>query len=256
MTGILITARVGSSRLPQKHFIEATGKTFIEWLILRLQKQFAEEIKNNRVKIVIATSVKPKNKIFEEKIKSLAEVFYGDDENIPHRHLQCAKHFGFSNIISVDGDDILCSASGAYDIYKNLNTDSSIDICSTTGLPLGMNVSGYSVSYLEKCLKGKEKNKMETGWGRVFVNPREKKIRIGDYDIHSSLRFTLDYEDDAKFFSTIINEMKEKIISISDEDLIKFVEQKNYFKINSHLSEQYWKNFNEAKEIEQRNEKR
>jgi spore coat polysaccharide biosynthesis protein SpsF (cytidylyltransferase family) len=252
MTGILITARVGSSRLPQKHFIEANGKPFIQWLILRMRNEFADEIKSGKVKFVIATSVKIENKEFEKKVNSLAEVFYGSDDNIPFRHLECAKHFGFSNIISVDGDDILCSAEGAHEVYKNLIQNSEIDICSTTGLPLGMNVSGYTVSYLEKCLKGKEKNKMETGWGRVFVNPREKKIKLGDFDIHSSLRFTLDYEDDANFFSAIINDLKEKVISISDEELIKFVEQKKYFEINSHLSEEYWKNFNELKEKEQK----
>ena len=255
MTGILITARVGSSRLPQKHFIEANGKPFIKWLVLRLQNAFKKELDSKKVKIVIATSVKPENKEFEKRTGSIAEVFYGDDDNIPHRHFQCATHLGFSNIISIDGDDILCSVRGAYEVYKNLNADSAIDICSTTGLPLGMNVSGYSVAYLEKCLKGKENNKMETGWGRVFVNHREKKIKMGEHNIHSSLRFTLDYEDDATFFSAIINDLKERIVSISDEDLIKFVEQKKYFKINSHLSEQYWKNFNESKELEQRNEK-
>jgi spore coat polysaccharide biosynthesis protein SpsF (cytidylyltransferase family) len=254
MTGILITARVGSSRLPQKHFIEVNGKHFIEWLILRLSHVFINEIKSEKVKIVIATSVKPENKKFEKKINSLARVFYGDDENIPLRHLQCAKHFEFSNVISVDGDDILCSAKGAYEVYKTLNQDSKIDICRTMGLPLGMNILGYRVDYLDKCMKGKEKNKLETGWGRIFNNPREKKIKMGDYSIHSPLRFTLDYQDDATFFSTIINDLKEKIISISDEDLIKFVEQKRYFKINSHLSEQYWKNYNELKEQEQKNE--
>ena len=251
MTGVLITARVGSSRLPQKHFIEASGKTFIEWLILRLQYVFNSEINSGIVKIVVATSVKPENKEFE---KYVTDVFYGDDDNIPNRHLQCAKHFGFTNIISIDGDDILCSAKGAYDVYVNLNQNSEIDICSTAGLPLGMNVSGYNTKYLEKCIKGKEKNKMENGWGRVFVNPREKKIKMGDYDIHSSLRFTLDYEDDAKFFSAIINEQKDNIVYMSDDNLIKFVQKKKYFEINSHLSEQYWKNFNELKEQELKNE--
>ncbi len=255
MIGILITARVGSSRLPKKHFIKASGKTFIEWLILCLKNKFEDEIKNGKIKIAIATSVKPENKAFEQKVRSLAEIFYGDDENIPLRHLQCAKHFGFSTIISVDGDDILCSAEGAHKVYEKLNQNSETDICSTTGLPLGMNVSGYSVSYLEKCLRGKEKNKMETGWGRVFINPREKKIKMGEYDIHSLLRFTLDYEDDARFFQAIINEVKEKVNSISKQDFIKFVEQKKYFEINSHLSEQYWKNFNELKAAEQKNDK-
>lgn len=256
MTGILITARVGSSRLAEKHFIEACGKSFMEWLLLRLRHVFAAEINSGSVKIVIASSEKPENKKFEQKIKKeLAEIFYGDDDNIPFRHLQCARKYGFDYIVSVDGDDILCSAKAAYEVYKYLNENPDTDIAASAGLPLGMNISGYRVSYLEKCLAGREENKIETGWGRIFVNPREKKIRMGRHDIHSPLRFTLDYDDDVRFFSKVINELGEKTISIPDEELIKLVSEKKYYEINTHLSEEYWKNFNELKEQEQQKEK-
>ena len=256
MIGILITARVGSGRLPEKHFIEANGKPFIEWLLLRLRHVFLSEVNNEEVKLIIASSDKPENKKFETEVKkSMVEIFYGDDDNIPLRHLQCARQYGFTHIISVDGDDILCSARAAFEVYKYLKENSDTDICSSEGLPLGMNVSGYRVDYLEKCLAGKEGKKIETGWGRIFLNPREKKIKMGNYDLHSSLRFTLDYPDDAKFFSKIIHEQKENIVSIGDEELINFVKFHKYFEINSHLSDEYWKNFNDSKELEQKNEK-
>lgn len=35
MVGVFITARLGSTRLNEKHLIEVNGKPFIEWLVKR-----------------------------------------------------------------------------------------------------------------------------------------------------------------------------------------------------------------------------
>jgi spore coat polysaccharide biosynthesis protein SpsF (cytidylyltransferase family) len=124
------------------------------------------------------------------------------------------------------------------------------DLFSITGLPLGMNLSGYTVSYLEKCLNEHRGKKMETGWGRVFKEPKTWAHSLGNYDIMGDLRFTLDYKEDADFFCSVINSLKERIINISDPDLISFVEQNNLQKINSFKKEEYWKNYNSEKQKE------
>ena len=66
----------------------------------------------------------------------------------------------------------------------------------------------------------------------------------------SDLRFTLDYDEDAEFFKKIINTMKEKVVSISDEDLINFVTKNKLFEINSSLKKKYWENYNSEKQKE------
>src|SRR4051812_37434090 len=108
MTGILFIARLGSTRLSQKHLIEVEGKTFIEWLVERLHFEFSKEISAGTARLIICTSVAEENKKFEQLFAGTATtVFYGDDNNIPHRQMQCADAFGLDNIISIDGDDIL-----------------------------------------------------------------------------------------------------------------------------------------------------
>ena len=62
MTGIFIVARLGSTRLSQKHLIKAAGKTFIEWLALRFVAAFQKEIAANEAGVFIVTSEKPENK--------------------------------------------------------------------------------------------------------------------------------------------------------------------------------------------------
>ena len=251
MTGILFTARLGSSRLPQKHLIRANGHTFIEWLMLRFADEFKEEIKDNKVTLIIATSDESINRKFEDVLIPGAKLFYGSVSNIPLRHLACAEAFGLSHIISIDGDDILCSPKGARKVYEGFKQHPEKDIVAVYGLPLGMNSSGYPVSYLRKSFEATSQSKIETGWGRIFTEPDRLEIKIGEYDIFDKIRFTLDYEDDALFFSTVINHYKDKMINASDKEIIKTVEENKFDKINSHLFDLYWANYNTLKESEQ-----
>lgn len=256
MVGILFTARLGSNRLPKKHLITANGKSFIEWLILRFQHEFRSEIENNLIKLVIATSEEPENVEFAETLAAYdVAVFYGAVSNIPKRHLACADFFHFDRIISIDGDDILCSTLAARTIYQEFANNNQSNIIETIGLPLGMNASGYQVSYLRACLNNYKQEKIETGWGRIFINPKKKIIPCGKHSIYDKLRLTLDYKDDMLFFSNVITFLKDKIIDIGDEQLIDLIKKNNFDKINNHLFDVYWDNFNSLKEEEQRNEK-
>ncbi len=251
MIALLITARMGSSRLAQKHLKIANKKPLLYWLIKRYEKEFANEIKENKVCLVIATSEKPENKEFSAVTEGTScQVIQGSDNNIPLRHLQCAKQVGATHVISIDGDDILCSKQAARVLYGQMLRDKKDNFFEAVGLPLGMNLSGYSVAYLEESLNAQSNKKLETGWGRIFKNPKTWSVTLGKHDIMGDLRFTLDYEEDAKFFCEVINLLKEKTIAISDTELISFVQENKLQEINAFLKEVYWKNYNSEKQKE------
>ncbi|QKJ29400.1 hypothetical protein HQ865_06395 [Mucilaginibacter mali] len=248
MTGIFITARLGSTRLSQKHLIEANGKTFIEWLIQRYACEFDTEIKNNEIKIFITSSIAPENHKFAELLKHQnVDIFYGSDENIPLRHLECAEANKINKIISIDGDDILCSAKAARLVFEGLKQH---EIVQTSGLPIGMNVFGYSKTILETSLRNHISKKLETGWGKIFDNYEKYNIAFVANDNEKKIRMTLDYPDDALFFKKIIQIMGDKIISISDNELINIILEQKIYLLNTHLNEQYLVNFNKLKELE------
>ncbi len=227
------------------------------WLIKRFEFEFEKEIKSQKICLIIATSEKPDNKDFCIAIdETSCKIFQGSDNNIPLRHLQCAKHFHLSHVISIDGDDILCSTHAAREVYEQMIKDYEHTSFSITGLPIGMNLGGYTVAYLEESINNQSDKKLETGWGRIFKNPVTWSKSLGGYDIMGDLRFTLDYEEDAKFFCEVINLLKEKIISISDKELLTFVEKNNLYKINSSLKEIYWNNYNSEKQKELDNEQK
>ena len=55
MIGVFITARLGSTRLSEKHLIEVNEKPFIKWLVERFSTAFKENIEKNELKIFITT---------------------------------------------------------------------------------------------------------------------------------------------------------------------------------------------------------
>ena len=75
------------------------------------------------------------------------------------KNLAVAALFGLSLglsgcVISVDGDDILCSVSGMRRIYDKIMSKSS-EYVKTRGYPFGMNSFGIESKFIKKCLKKK-----------------------------------------------------------------------------------------------------
>jgi len=249
MVGIFITARLGSTRLPEKHLLKAAGRTFIEWLANRYTAEFQQEIEEGNLKIFITTSVNPENHRFETLFKdSVVGIFYGSDTNIPLRHFQCAEEHNIDLILSIDGDDILCSTEAARIVLKKLRDNRCM--VQTTGLPLGMNVTGYTKQFLGESLNKVYFERLETGWGKIFDRNKIDYIPLREIEGNSILRMTLDYEPDAIFFDRIISTIGEEVLKMNDRDLIEKIVENGWSSLNSDLDELYWANFNKQKEEE------
>jgi spore coat polysaccharide biosynthesis protein SpsF (cytidylyltransferase family) len=251
-TGILVTARLGSSRLKRKHLLEANGKPLIQHLLDRVKEGFREEIRQQRVVVVIATSDEPENRDLEQFSGEGVVVFYGPLSNIPLRHLLAARSHDVSKIVSVDGDDILCSVNGMRQIYDSLADGTPY--VKTSGLPFGMNSFGYARDFLERSLEGHHGEILETGWGRVFNDAILKEIAVPFAEPVVPLRFTLDYAEDYDFFKAVIENIGSRIISLGDEELIDVVVRKRFYEINARLAQEYWANFYQNMESEAQHE--
>lgn len=240
-TGILITARLGSTRLKKKHMLAADGRPLLMYLIKRIKKEFSREIESGDVMQIIATSDEQENREFEVFTGEGLAVFYGSLSNIPLRHLQAAEKYLLDNIISIDGDDILCSVKGMRLVYESLNQGHHY--VKTSNLPFGMNTFGYSVEFLKTSVKNHHNDVLETGWGRIFDSGKLININIPFPFQNHLLRFTLDYNEDYFFFKTLIEAKGENIYSISDEEIVSYVLNNHLYKVNENISREYWNNF-------------
>ena len=246
--GIFITARLGSTRLKRKHLLEVDGHPVLYFLIKRTTVAFQTEINDEKIKIIIVTSDEPENRAFEQFTQDGITVYYGSINNIPLRHFQAAKAYSLDGIVSIDGDDILCSTKGMRAVY-----DALIQGCAyvkTSNLPFGMNSMGYSKNFLESSLKGHFNDILETGWGRIFDQSQLKEIYLPFAIYNNALRFTLDYEEDYQFFKSIIEAFGDDIFTVQDEEIVRLVTNEKLYLINESISKQYWDNFYRLQEKE------
>lgn len=239
-TGILITARLGSTRLKQKHMLKVHEKPIVYYLIERIRREFKDEMAQDKIEVVIATSDEPENRVFEELGIANIKVFYGSIHNIPLRHLQVVESYALSHVISVDGDDIFCSVSGMRAIYDAFLAGEGY--VKTAGMPFGMNAMGYSRSFLESSINARRNDTLETGWGRIFDTSMLKTIEMGLTE-DERLRFTLDYEEDYQFFGRIVELLSDSVYSAADQEILDLVFKHDLWRLNEKVCREYWQNF-------------
>jgi spore coat polysaccharide biosynthesis protein SpsF len=252
-TGILITARLGSTRLEKKHLLPVNNKPLIYYLIERIRREFGKEIRDNGVQIVIATSDEQENRQFGDFSESGVTVFYGSINNIPFRHSQAAAELTLDAIVSIDGDDILCSPKGMREVYRALC--SGAQYVKTSNLPFGMNLMGYTASFLASAINNHTNDILETGWGRIFDESQLVEIVIPFPIQNNVLRFTLDYKEDYLFFKAVIEKCGDGINQMTDEEIVNIVLKEKYFRINEPIAMKYWENFHRLQKMEMENEK-
>ena len=239
--GIFITARMGSTRLCDKHLRGMNDAPAIFWLMTRIMREFAGEISRDNVGVWIATGNAARNAAFEPLgLSAGVSVFNGEDNNIPLRHLQAAEALKFDAILSVDGDDIFCAPEAMRVVYEALLSGALV--ARTKGLPLGMNAWGYDTKTLRDALSRSSIDILETGWGRIFdgIQSLDKYFDCKGAD---AVRATLDYQEDLIFFDQCMRDIPDWEEMPSNRFVERILEL-NLHQLNYHLSNSYWENFN------------
>ena len=213
----------------------------MDYLLARIQHEFQEELNRGDIRIVITTADEDINREFERVYADHpVEVFYGSPRNLPLRHLQAAQRLGFETIVCVEADDVFCSPVAMRQVYQSLLSGKSI--VRTKGLPLGMNNMGYQMQVLENAIGTNPPEILETGWTTIFNGVEVAEINYS-MDYPADIRFTMDYPEDFEFLSKIIQRFLPEIERISDESIIAYALEGELYKINSHLADEYWQNF-------------
>ena len=100
MTGIIIQARMGSTRLPGKILKTINDRTLLDHIIDRLA-----ELKEEAT-VVIATSTLPGDDAVEDFCRKKGVLcFRGSEQNVLSRYYECAKQQGFEHIVRLTADN-------------------------------------------------------------------------------------------------------------------------------------------------------
>lgn len=148
MIGIIIQARMGSSRLYGKVLMPIAGKPLLQYIVDRLKTLKYE------VKIIVATTVFSR----DDKIEQLCAIqnitcYRGSEDNVLERYYLCAKEYNLEHIIRLTADNPFSDIEELDNLIK-LHSSEYVDYSSSINeLPKGLGAEIFSFSCLEKSYK-------------------------------------------------------------------------------------------------------
>ena len=247
----VISARTGSSRLPNKVLLDISGKTALERMIERVKN--AKTIDN----IIIATSDKNRDDPIEKLCKEInIECIRGSEEDLLSRYQLVVEKVKPDIIGKMGADSILIDPLVIDKVASTFLTN-KYDYVSNYGIPKtypeGCTVDFFTSKTLtEAFLEAKKPSEREHINPFIWNNPeRYTSFRV-DYEKDlSNYRLSLDYKEDYIVIKSIFEALYPKNPCFTLENIISWLEKNpETQKINSHFrqSEGIFKSFKQDKE--------
>lgn len=194
MIGVVIQARMGSTRLPGKVLKRIGDKCLLGQILFRLSS-----LKNAEV-IVVATSQNEADDQIEAFCRSNGiRCFRGSEHNVLERYHHCAEHYGLTHVVRATGDNPFIDAI-ELDKLIALHLSKGADYSSCVeGLPIGVGSEIFTRRALERSY---ERATLPHHFEHVNEYILENK---GDFSVaalkipeskRSAARLTVDTEED------------------------------------------------------------
>jgi len=222
--GIVVQARMGSSRLPGKVLIPIEGTP----LLRRLCNRVAQSRRADA--LVVATSVRPEDQAIADACRSWGiPVFRGPEKDVTTRFLGAAREHGFTTVIRVTGDNPLTDPGGIDELiaaFENRNSD-LVHNGHRNGYPYGAGAELIRISALERC--DKQLNNEEER-ENVFWFCRQHPDQFSCQKLDAPLRLlrpqyflTVDYPEDVELLSRIYARFQRRD-DVNLEDVIEYLD--------------------------------
>lgn len=218
--GVILQARMGSSRLPGKVLLPFVDTTILGWII--------DRISILPFKLVIATSRFLMDDIIVEYCANKkVDCFRGDEENVLDRFYQCAIKNKFQHVIRLTADNPFTDIEEVMNLTRKHLLESNDYTHSFGQMPVGVGAEVFKFSALEKSLKKSYKqNHFEHANEYILEHPKFFKIgllNVSKSKFSPGLNLTVDTIDD---YYRVCNIAKNQSIKHSStEDLIYICSQ-------------------------------
>ena len=247
--GYLITARLKSTRLPQKLFKDVQGKPILAHMLDRLRLARSVD------RIVICTSSLPEDKPLVQFAEDHGVYcFQGDPEDVIARLHGATAHYGFDYVLNITADCPFADPAYADRIVAHF-TSQPADLIRAFDLPHGVFSYGIRPEALRRVLEVKDSTNTEV-WGRYFTDTGLFDVHDLEVDPahqHPELRMTLDYPEDLDFFRAVFAELHTPGKVFSLDDILSLLEQRpDIIALNSDCARRFQRRFVAQSAIELR----
>ena len=215
--GIIIQARMGSTRLPGKVLNDVLPNvTMLEFMVDRVQKSACADI------IIVATTIENNDDPIYNMCESRnIECFRGSENDVLKRYYDCATKYGLDTIIRLTADCPLVDPN-VIDRCIGMYTHGDFDYVSNTCPPAisvypdGSDVEVFSyyvlkLAHAEATLKSDREHVTFYFWKNE--DTRFKTGTLESINDYSKYRYTVDYPKDLDVVLFIISEIKKMKIS-------------------------------------------
>lgn len=241
---IIIQARVGSKRFPNKILKKYKNKSLLEIMLLRLLRVF------DKSQIYIATTKKKEDTVIVNLCKKYqVKTYRGSEQNVLKRFIDTASKYKIKNIVRLTSDCPLIDSSVILRMLKiyfkrKLDYISNCYPYNKRSFPVGSDVEIIKFNVLNYLLKSCP-NKYEKEHVTTRILKYYKKFKCHLYKLNknfSNIRYTLDYHKDYEVINKILNYLEKKKLEGSYNQIVNFlVKNKKIFNINSSFSKIYYK---------------
>ncbi len=246
---VIIQARVGSTRLPNKVLLKVLDKTILEYVITRVKQ--AKQV--DRV-LVATTTNKSDSRIVNLAKKLGVDIYCGSENDLLDRFFQTAKLFKIKNIVRITADCPLIDPD-IIDRVINLYFKSKVDYCSNIlkrSFPVGLDVEIFSFDALRSAWeKARFPSEREHVTPYIIKHPDKFKLKNIAFKRNlSDKRWTLDRKEDFKLIKAVLESLIPRNHNFRMPDVIKFLNKTpNLEKLNNHIiyNEGYIKSLQEDK---------
>lgn len=228
--GIVIQARLGSTRLPGKMLLPFhDGLGILELILVRLS-----ELKN--IPIIVATSTLERDDaIIEISEKHGFSHFRGSENNVLDRFIQAAKNFELDGVIRVCADNPLLDIKALKQLIDTFQSNSSeyTAFFTSQGKPSIQTHYGFwaEAVRLDALLKIAQSTEdpifLEHVTNYIYKHPESftiQKIPISDsIENESNIRLTLDTKEDFSLLQDIYNSLLKNGLNFEAESICSFV---------------------------------
>jgi spore coat polysaccharide biosynthesis protein SpsF len=236
--GVIIQARMGSTRLPGKIMKDLKGKTVLEHVIERVkQSKYIDDI-------IIATTIHNRDSIIEsEALKCGVKVFRGSEDDVLSRYYYAAKENDLDVIVRITSDCPLIDSKILDEIIQ-FYTKSKYDIVSNAGsdlinrtYPRGLDIEVFSYEVLKNSFnQASEKYQREHVTPYIYENFSVAYYKSDvDYSVY---RLTLDTDEDLELIATIYEYLYQGKHDFYLRDIIQlFKKYPELTGINAHIEQ-------------------
>lgn len=237
--GVIIQARMGSTRFSGKIMKNIKGKTVLQHVIERVrQSKLIDDI-------IIATTIHERDDIIEHKTLSYgAKVYRGSEDDVLSRYYNAARDNSIDLVIRITSDCPLIDPlvidevidiylKNNYDIVSNAGSDPA---CRT--FPRGLDVEVFSFEILENAFnKAKEPYQREHVTPYIYENSQKVFFHMNSTD-YSKYRCTLDTIEDFELIKQIYDRLYKGTHNFYLKEIIElFNQEPNLYKINAHIEQ-------------------